>query len=205
MTRNVDRSSIGSWDVSMIYRATDKYDPGVIAAAITPRAPGNVPFLVDNIWEWLRPEEFPSRRFAAFASPRREQAAASAGCSLDQVYAVELTEEQAVCQITVGKRPEDARFHPDIDRFKRRVIRALPREWFALPSAERGIETVLFVPCASRGEVDFIMRETRLISPDQIREASTFWQDVRLIEATRNAATIHASGEIFFEGRYRLV
>ncbi len=36
------------------------------------RPPVSVPNVVDNLWEWTRPEEFPSRRFAAFASPKRK-------------------------------------------------------------------------------------------------------------------------------------
>jgi len=40
-----------------------------------PRPPVSVPNLVDNLWEWARPEHFPSRRFAIFASPSPESAA----------------------------------------------------------------------------------------------------------------------------------
>ena len=40
-----------------------------------PRPPVSVPNVVDNLWEWARPERFPSRRFAVFASPSPELAA----------------------------------------------------------------------------------------------------------------------------------
>ncbi len=40
----------------------------------TMRAPGNVPYIIDNMWEWLRSEDYPNRRFSAYASPSQELA-----------------------------------------------------------------------------------------------------------------------------------
>lgn len=35
----------------------------------TVRPPGNIPYVVVNLWEWKRPLAFPNRRFSAFDSP----------------------------------------------------------------------------------------------------------------------------------------
>lgn len=189
----------------MLYRGTKTFSPETFAAATTPRAPGNVPFFVDNVWEWLRPASFPSRRFSAFAAPSIDGAAASASCNTDQVYRVELLDGQPVCQLVNGERPEDARYHADIESLKRLIIRTLPREWYQRPSSERGIEALLFLPCGTRDDIDMVMQKSTLIDADRIRDACSFWRDVVLLEGALKFQTMHLSGEIFFEGRYRLV
>lgn len=40
----------------------------------TMRPPGNVPYVVDNLWEWKRPERCADRRRSAFGSPRADLA-----------------------------------------------------------------------------------------------------------------------------------
>lgn len=187
-----------------MYRATAKLNFEIVPASATPRAPGNVPFFVDNIWEWLRPDGFPSRRLSAFAAPCVGGAAASAGGTLDQVYRVELLDSQPVCQIIIGDRPDDARYHADVDKLKRQIIRILPREWYQRPCVERGVEAVLFLPCATRDEIEMVMQESSLIDAEHIRKSCTFWQDVLLLGKFRETQELHPSGELFFEGRYRL-
>lgn len=189
----------------MMYRGTANFTHETFAAATTPRAPGNVPFLVDNVWEWLRPASFPSRRFSAFAAPSIDGAAASAACSTDQVYRVELLDAQPVCQLINGQRPEDARYHADIESLKRLIIRTLPREWYQRPPFERGIEAVLFLPCATNDDIDMVMQKSTLIDADNIRNSCSFWRDVALLQGDLMLQEMHHTGEIFFEGRYRLV
>jgi hypothetical protein len=189
----------------MIYRGTAKLPSEIVLAATTPRVPGNVPFFVDNIWEWLRPEGFPSRRLSAFAAPCVEGAVASAGCTVDQVYRVELLDGQPVCQLIMGDRPDDARYHADIDQLKRQIIRILPEEWYQRPCFERGIEAVLFLPCVTGDEIEIVMQESSFIDADRIRQSCTFWQDVVLLAECRMTQELHPSGELFFEGGYRLV
>ena len=41
------------------------------------RLPVNVPYVVDNLWEHLRPGSMPSRRHSVYASPTPQQALAS--------------------------------------------------------------------------------------------------------------------------------
>lgn len=188
-----------------MYRGTANFTHETFAAATTPRAPGNVPFLVDNVWEWLRPASFPSRRFSAFAAPSIDGAAASAACSTYQVYRVELLDAQPVCQLINGQRPEDAKFHADIESLKRLIIRTLPREWYQRPPFERGIEAVLFLPCATHDDIDMVMQKSTLIDADNIRNSCSFWRDVALLQGDLMLQEMHHTGEIFFEGRYRLV
>jgi hypothetical protein len=60
-----------------LYRAVprENFNPDVIGRAhATRRVPSNVPFVVDNLWEYLRPEHLPSRRHAIYASPTPELA-----------------------------------------------------------------------------------------------------------------------------------
>jgi len=40
----------------------------------TIRIPSSVPYVVDNLWEWLRPVGMPSLRHAVYASPAPELA-----------------------------------------------------------------------------------------------------------------------------------
>lgn len=57
----------------------DRWDPTQRhVRQVTRRTPGNVPYLVDNLWEYLRSENFPSRRHAVYASPTPELALANA-------------------------------------------------------------------------------------------------------------------------------
>src|SRR5215468_6363143 len=73
------------------------------------RPPLKVPYVVDNLWEWVRPECYPSRRFSAFASPQpdlaKEQGAKEGG-----VYRVEFRGHRRICQL---KGYRNAKDHPD--------------------------------------------------------------------------------------------
>ena len=48
----------------------------------TIRVPSNVPYVVDNLWESLRPKNMPSRRHAIYASPTPELALQNASAQL---------------------------------------------------------------------------------------------------------------------------
>lgn len=55
-----------------MYRAVHKasFVPDTVySEQKTKRVPNNVPHIIDNLWEMFRTEEFPSRRFSAYASP----------------------------------------------------------------------------------------------------------------------------------------
>jgi hypothetical protein len=190
-------------EITMIYRVAKNVGDGSFAAAKTSRPPGNIPFYVDNIWEWLRPAAMASRRKAAFASPTPELAALAAQGDVADAWVVELVDAKPAYQIVNGLRPQDAKFHDDVARLKRVIIGQLRKSsWFDLPLTQRGPESHLFAPCLSQPEVESIFEASNFLQADEIRAASTFWADVRAFEASE--APLHPTGEIFFEGAYRL-
>jgi hypothetical protein len=188
----------------MIYRVARNVGDGSYAPATTSRAPGNVPYYVDNIWEWLRPEGAPSRRRAAFASPTPELAAAGAQGDVANAWRVELVDGQSAYQIVKGESPHDAKYHADIARLKSLIIGELRRcSWFDLPLSERKPELDLFAPCVSQADVHAIVEASTRVNVEAIKAACTFWSDVEVFDPRQRPP--HPTGEIFFDGAYRLV
>lgn len=188
----------------MIYRV--KKDPTslIVQPVTTSRAPGNVPYLIDNLWEWLRPADYASRRTAAFASPTAELAAAGASGSVQDAWGLEVLDGQPAFQITRGKNPADARHHEDIRRLQRLVVSdSLRAAWWGLPVGQRGPEATLFLPCVTKSEMDEAIAASTILDGELIRKASTFWADVTAFDAALPPP--HPTGEIFFSGAYRLV
>jgi len=165
------------------------------------RIPGNVPYLVDNLWEWLRPERFPSRRKAAYASPTPELARAGAGVMADNcadfvVATVTLPRTAKIAQI----QDSDARLHSDVKELPRAILKHLGTDWTELAVDSRLDFAPLFLPVISKEEVDHAMH--RIVNDDKlgelIKKTSTFWQDAAPL--TANAEQLaYAEGEIFFE------
>jgi hypothetical protein len=191
----------------MIYRvdrkARQSSKPTIIEPVSTSRAPGNVTYFVDNIWEWLRPEQMPSRRKSAFASPTPELAAMGAGGSVEDAWQVKLLDSQSFAQIVRGEQPHDARYHTDNSRLKVIFKTLLGTTWYDLPAQERACEAVLFIPCATAQDVETAIRNSALLDEEAIKAVSTFWSDVELLDSDQMPA--HAAGEIFFTGSYQLL
>jgi hypothetical protein len=188
----------------VIYRVARNIGEGNFAPATTSRAPSNVPYYVDNIWEWLRPDGAPSRRRAAFASPTPELAAAGAQGKVADAWRVELVDKQFAYQIIRGKNPQDAKYHADIARLKSLIIGELRRfAWFDLPLSERKPELDLFVPCVSQADMRAIVEASTKLNAGMLRAACTFWSDVKKFDPRQEPP--HPTGEIFFDGAYRLV
>ncbi len=187
----------------MIYRVARNIGDVFIAAAATSRAPGNIPYYVDNIWEWLRPNSSASRRKAAFASPTPELAALCAQGNIADAWRVELAGGQPAYQIVSGETPHDARYHADVNKLKSIVVKeCLGQSWYDLPLKEKSAEIGLFAPCISKFEVQEIFNNSQKLDEERVRNACTFWQDIEMFYPLRSAP--HLSGEIFFEGAYRL-
>ena len=86
-----------------IYRATKNADPSKISTPYpTRRQPGNVPYLVDNLWAWTRPEGYPDRRQSAYASPTPEQAKASALEKDPTAYRVAFQGDYTLAQLALS-------------------------------------------------------------------------------------------------------
>jgi hypothetical protein len=82
----------------------------------TIRIPSNAPYVVDNLWEFLRPKSMPSRRHAIYASPTPEFALQNASAALSD------GDEYVACRVVVDPQKiriaqlqvTDARYHSDI-------------------------------------------------------------------------------------------
>lgn len=165
----------------------------------TRRAPGNVSFLVDNLWEWKRPESFADRRKSTFASPSPDLAKAAGGAPKGQVYRVEIKSAGAkVCQI-----PQvDARFHRDVEvlpKLMTGALKALLRsEWINRPLVEKQNVASLWAPCLLKEEVEELFATVELASHRQkVWDAIEFWNDVRLVQPGEQLP--FPDGEVFFQ------
>lgn len=183
-----------------IYRSLAKssYKPDIQYPATTQRMPSNVPFFVDNIWEWLRPEHFPSRRTSVYASPAAELAAKYANAN-DLIATIEFAGSYSAVQLTDF---QDARFHPDVKKLPATFRKNVGQAWLDADIADKKALGALFIPVLSQNEVNGIMLNYPEIA-DTLRSTSTFWKDCKLITET----SILTDGEVFFsaEDGYRLV
>lgn len=166
----------------LIFRAVrlDTFDPErVHTRHSSQRLPGNVPYLIDNLWEFARPQGRPSRRHAVYASPTVELALAGAhpgGPAVNQYLAcrVVFRNEPQIFQLSVP----DARHHPDVKRLQRLVHDRLAN-W-----SERGLDSKLalaplFMPGTTRKELSIAMEnnpELRAIV-EEVAAAVTMWSD----------------------------
>lgn len=200
-----------------LFRAVphEKADPSTIGRGYpTRRIPSNVPFAVDNLWEYLRPAHMPSRRQAIYASPTSELALANAsavGPLRDQyrVCRLEVFQEEPgidgeplfrVTQLNVS----DARNHGDVFVLNKLVLSVLGPGFPDLPMADRLKAAPLFLPGASREDLEAAAQSSPDIRRilDTAREISTLWQDAREPGAS-------SDGEVFLElaagAAYRLI
>ena len=192
-----------------IYRAAEP--KGGRKPRPTRRQPGNVPYVVDNLWEWARQEkypEYPNRRKSAYASPSQEQACKSARGDDQKSYRVEFQGKYTLAQL-VGY--EDAKYHPDCRNLKKRVQEKLDQDngrfWWASQERENKHPAgQLYVPCLSAEEVNDLFDSVDVLNENRsdLLEAVTFWEDVELIEGSELKVK---EGELFFEydGGYKLV
>lgn len=168
----------------------------VYKAQSTRRMPSNVPYLVDNIWEWLRPENFPSRRFAAYASPTPELALANASVvgSDTNLYIV-CEVEFNTSDIKIAHIPiKDARYHKDISKVVRYVISSFGKEFSNLSVKDKSQHAALFLPGVSKEELIeyFDSSESTINLAHELEDVSTFWKEASLTPQNHD-------GELFFE------
>ena len=155
----------------------------------TLRVPVNVPFIVDNLWEYLRPDHMPCRRHAVFACTKPAQALASCTASQDKpvgVYQVVIEGPAKVAQLQV----DDAKRHPDIAA----IMRMLPARVGELDDAGRQAVALLFLPGARKEEWAQLGRASAAAAAlmAEMAARSTFWSGA--------SATIGpGDGEVFFE------
>lgn len=160
---------------------------------LTRRLPSNIPYFVDNLWEYLRPAGKPSRRHAVYASPTVDLAAENASASTSGGYAVyrlKFTMPPAFMQLSVT----DARHHPDIKALQRVVHTTLGVDFASLPLPEKLVMAPLFLPGVSAEELDQAAVPGSPLRKvlDEAARVSTFWTGGDVLDPT-------SKGELFFE------
>lgn len=160
----------------------------------TARVPSNVPYLVDNLWEWKRPEFFPNRRYSVYASPSIELARKFGGAGNGIVYEVELIGDFLIAQTKI----EDARYHPDCISLPKLILEKLGQSWIDSSLEEKKEIGQLWIPCLKKQEIDTLF-QSPLISHlmPSIWEAITYWDGASNFDDLYKLS--QHSGEIFFE------
>jgi len=185
-----------------IYRAARPGQDGrFVEYRETRHPPGNVPYFVDNLWEWVRPEGYPNRRYAAYASPTRELAMKAAGDGA-RAYQVEFNGRFVLCQL---QGYEDSKYHPECKELRRLLFQKIGPEWPGDSLRRKvglgGFSGIgrLFIPCLTKEEVEQIFRENDLLRVlrDDLRQSIKYWESVELI--TPGKELPDPVGEIFFE------
>jgi hypothetical protein len=148
------------------------------------RVPVRIPLEVDNIWEWLRPGPYPSRRFSAFGSPTPGLAAES-GPADGIICRVLIRPPASIAQL---RSVPDARHHPD--------VKSLPALLARHRRGGAASVTALRSRLLDRAQTEEILGQDPglLLS---IQRASQYWPDSRLWESI-NPAVIDPAGEIMF-------
>lgn len=177
----------------VIYRAVPRHDlqPGKEMRRLPGRRlPGNIPYLVDNLWEFARPESMPSRRHAVYASPTPALALKNASAfNMPPESYVACRVEFAVEPVMIQLSVPDAREHPDVGHLQKLVNKRLG-DWACRDAVDKHELAALFLPGIAKGELAAAMSSSALLT-DLVTHAAAA---VRLWEQTPAA-----DGELFFE------
>lgn len=192
-----------------IYRATSSQSDKVYKPYSTRRAPKNIPYVVDNIWEWARPRgKYVNRRYAAYGSPSPE--AAEASVTEGTAYRVEFLGDHTICQL---EGIADAKELEEIGDIKNAVFDLLGnhheegyREWRSDDVISKRVGGQLYMPCLSKADVDTILDEIGATDDERqdLRDAVSYWDKLTVVEDGDPLPS--QVGEILFsyDGGYRL-
>ena len=157
------------------------------------RAPANVPYVVDNLWEWKRPLQFPCRRFSVFASPSVETALKT-GPAGGRACRLELSGEFVMAQI----RAKESKKHLECGSLRKLLFGLLGQAWLEDSLEAKQDAGRLFIPCLQAAEVEEIFSRGPLRKiKDQIWQAIHYWEEATLVEGTDSR--LNPTGEVFFE------
>lgn len=166
----------------------------------TMRKPGNVPFIVDNLWEWSRPQGMPSRRLSVYASPTPKLALELGGAVNGQIFTV-----HPVGATTVQIPWRDAKFSPEADSSSpaflgRFIANMFDQQWIDSPAYAKLPEALLWSPCLKKDEVENIIHRSQYLArrADEIRNNIRFWNNAVLHDLNEENWRF-VNGEIFFE------
>lgn len=119
------------------------------------RPPVYAPNLVDNLWEWLRPPQFPSRRLSAFASPTPELAR-QGGAPNGKVYKVSLSGDLKACQVLGCQNSRD---HPEAGSLPVLLYERLGPDSLTTRVEQKIPAGRMWLPCVSGSEVGRLFTE----------------------------------------------
>jgi len=167
----------------------------------TMRQPINVPYIVDNLWEWQRPDGYPNRRFSIFASPTSDLAIASAGEGKIP-YRVELMGRFKLCQMKCSsafKDNNDSKYHPDCRKLREKMLKKLDPTWLDVDLDQKTKIGRLWMPCLRKEEVAFLFESEDVLRKirDEIADNITYWNDAILVKDADSLPD--KNGEVFFE------
>jgi len=193
-----------------IFRAIQKSEVRALyASPKTKRMPKNVPYLVDNLWEWLRPSGYPSRRHAVYASPNQELALGSAhpnGTNRTHFAVGRVIPVGTVRAVQL--KVTDAKRHPDVEALPDAIRQWLGQSWIDSPLTMKLPLGALFLPVVDSEDVERALNQ--IPGGDELRKVivktSSFWADATPLDVNM-ACLSNESGELFFEAPdgYRLV
>lgn len=176
-----------------VYRgiAKENHSTELIHHFETKRAPSNIPYLVDNIWEWMRPSTMPSRRTSVYASPQKELALKYA-TSNDYVCSIKFEKNVNMVQLTDY---QDAKLHPEVKSIPKLILNHLGQNWLDSDLVGKKELGQLFIPLLSKDEADFILStpEMQLLKISLIDHVN-FWNDIKTIDDQIELT----DGELFF-------
>jgi hypothetical protein len=183
-----------------IYRAIipalAPYKPGQLqTTGHSVRPPINVPNVVDNLWEWVRPIKFPNRRFSVFASPTRDLAVKQ-GPENGRIYRLEFVGEYKMCQL---KGYANSKKHPECISLPIFLYEKLGDEWINRSLAQKSEAGRLWLPCLSKVEVDSLFGKIAVLHRmrKELLNKIRYWNDVVSVDISN--PSIDHEGEIFFE------
>jgi len=159
------------------------------------RPPVKIPFVVDNLWEWARPEKYPSRRLSSFASPQI-RLAKKQGPPNGEVYRIEFPGRFRICQL---KEYQDATHHPECISLSVALFEKLGNGWLKSSMQSKDEAGRLWLPVLKKEEVDALFEQVQILSEyrEELRASIHFWEDVELIDPEH--PRINEENELFFE------
>ena len=165
----------------------------------TMRLPGNVPYVVDNLWEWKRPDNYPNRRHSVYASPCPE-IALGLGRKGGEAYRIEVCGAAKIAQLKVSK---DSRFHSECEGLKKELLRVLGvsgqgSKWHQSSLNAKSMIGQLWIPGLTKDQVEELFETVSQLK--EVKETVSglvrYWDDVVLL---KDNDEIDSVGEIFFE------
>jgi hypothetical protein len=185
-------------DANVIFRSvllTNGVEPDrLLRPDPVPRPPVSVPNVVDNLWEWARPERFPSRRFAVFGSPSPELAAEH-GPDGGEVYAVEFLGDATICQV---RGYGNSKHHPECIRLPIFLYERLGGDFLGASMEGKVDAGRLWLPCLTKEDVERVLAESSRLRDvrDELRDEVRYWDDVVLVDSS---SPCDPEDELFFD------